>query len=605
MIKMSNNHKTNGIRLFNHIRNDKNLKKLLIKEDFALLLSAYESQFELDSIESSEFDVDSLSKKLLNFVINNCNIIYSLSAVIVLATLILSDSITQWMDLLIILFACLISFVILWLKRNQIGCNELLLIKLAEQINNERQSLTKLKELIEDNWNNNNNVENNCLTRLAINFRDIGIRCAQDFRQQTLTLKELLPLKADIDDNLLSTIPENLYESYNNCDMDNIRTLKSLRQLIRLQISEFFKRILLVYVRNYHLNDENFMEKFSNQNFIEKFNEIIRKMMENSIGRQQELLKIISFHKSFYLPSTIRDDDNGNDKSGYKMKNELKILWQNFRNIRKCLYRSINSIDDCEMIVDQFNNNNTATTETSDLKIMKENFDCKLELMAEQLTTAQDMIQTIRRSLQRNDNQRINSEPIAISNIDSNIDDNNRSGRKINLIQESEPPKDEVFEAFIDNVDNSQRSNVFNDYDQDDDQYDQMDNEMKIMENNMFNELRTALKDKHIEHRIREARAQGLNVNIEQIENDYYQQQQQQTIPKQLMFDNTNHDNSDGRIETIDSQQQQQQQSSPVMGLNLKFDFNLAMNDSNQLKWRLMMNDDEEIFGDNDDDDDN
>uniref|UniRef100_A0A6P6Y8I7 Protein PFC0760c-like n=1 Tax=Dermatophagoides pteronyssinus TaxID=6956 RepID=A0A6P6Y8I7_DERPT len=588
MIKMSNNHKTNGIRLFNHIRNDENLKNLLIKEDFALLLNAFESQFELDSIESSrsEFDIDSLfSKKLLNFVINNCNIIYSLSAVIVLATLILSDSITQWMDLLIILFACLISFVILWLKRNQIGCNELSLIKLAEQINNERQSLTKLKELIEDNWNNNNNnVENNCLTRLAINFRDIGIRCAQDFRQQTLTLKELLPLKADIDDNLLSTIPENLYESYNNCDMDNIRTLKSLRQLIRLQISEFFKRILLVYVRNYHLNDENFMEKFSNQNFIEKFNEIIRKMMENSIGRQKELLKIISFHKSFYLPSTIRDND---DKNVDKMKNELKILWQNFRNIRKCLYRSINSIDDCEMIVDQCDNDDnvaTTTTETSDLKMMKANFDCKLGSIAEQLTTAQDMIQTIRRSLQRNDNrQRINSEPITQNNdIDSNIDDNNRSGRKINLIQESEPPKDEVFEAFIDNNDNFQRSNVFNDYDQDDD--DQMDNEMKIMENNMFNELRTALKDKHIEHRIREARAQGLNVNIEQIENDYYQQQQQQTIPKQLMFDDTNHDNSDGRIETIDSQQQQQSSSSPVMGLNLKFDFNLAMNDSNQLK---------------------
>ena len=480
-----------------------------------------------------------------------------------------------------------------------------MLIKLAEQINNERQSLTKLKELIEDNWNNNNNnVENSCLTRLAINFRDIGIRCAQDFRQQTLTLKELLPLKADIDDNLLSTIPENLYESYNNCDMDNIRTLKSLRQLIRLQISEFFKRILLVYVRNYHLNDENFMEKFSNQNFIEKFNEIIRKMMENSIGRQKELLKIISFHKSFYLPSTIRDND---DKNGDKMKNELKILWQNFRNIRKCLYRSINSIDDCEMIVDQCDNDDnvaTTTTETSDLKMMKANFDCKLGSIAEQLTTAQDMIQTIRRSLQRNDNQRINSEPIAISNTDSNIDDNNRSGRTINLIQESEPPKDEVFEAFIDNNDNSvfQRSNVFNDYDQDDD--DQMDNEMKIMENNMFNELRTALKDKHIEHRIREARAQGLELNREQIENDYYQQQQQQTIPKQLMFDDTNHDNSDGRIETIDSQQQQQSSSSPVMGLNLKFDFNLAMNDSNQMKWRLRMNDDEEIFGDNDDDDD-
>ena len=72
---MSNNHKTNGIRLFNHIRNDENLKNLLIKEDFALLLNAFESQFELDSIESSrsEFDIDSLfSKKLLNFVINNC-----------------------------------------------------------------------------------------------------------------------------------------------------------------------------------------------------------------------------------------------------------------------------------------------------------------------------------------------------------------------------------------------------------------------------------------------------------------------------------------------------------------------------------------------------
>ncbi|KAH9426982.1 hypothetical protein DERP_011651 [Dermatophagoides pteronyssinus] len=571
---MSNNHKTNGIRLFNHIRNDKNLKKLLIKEDFALLLSAFESQFELDSIESSRSEFDYYIFTICCDRISYIDLI----------------RFNNPMDGFIDHFICLSDFLRdIMVKKviNQIGCNELSLIKLAEQINNERQSLTKLKELIEDNWNNNNNnVENNCLTRLAINFRDIGIRCAQDFRQQTLTLKELLPLKADIDDNLLSTIPENLYESYNNCDMDNIRTLKSLRQLIRLQISEFFKRILLVYVRNYHLNDENFMEKFSNQNFIEKFNEIIRKMMENSIGRQKELLKIISFHKSFYLPSTIRDND---DKNVDKMKNELKILWQNFRNIRKCLYRSINSIDDCEMIVDQCDNDDnvaTTTTETSDLKMMKANFDCKLGSIAEQLTTAQDMIQTIRRSLQRNDNrQRINSEPITQNNdIDSNIDDNNRSGRKINLIQESEPPKDEVFEAFIDNNDNFQRSNVFNDYDQDDD--DQMDNEMKIMENNMFNELRTALKDKHIEHRIREARAQGLNVNIEQIENDYYQQQQQ-TIPKQLMFDDTN---GDGRIETIDSQ------ATTIIIT--------AMNDSNQLKWRLMMNDDEEIFGDNDDCDD-
>ena len=91
------------------------------------------------------------------------------------------------------------------------------------------------------------------ISKLATSFRDIGIRCAKDFRQQTLALKELLPLKADIDDNLISSMPDDLYDSYNNCDVDNVRIIKSLRQLIRLQISEFFKRLLLIYVQNYYV----------------------------------------------------------------------------------------------------------------------------------------------------------------------------------------------------------------------------------------------------------------------------------------------------------------------------------------------------------------
>ncbi|KAH7638781.1 hypothetical protein HUG17_2814 [Dermatophagoides farinae] len=581
------NHRT-GMRLFQYFRNNEKLKKLFINEDLSLLHSAFKHQIELDRIRFDNDHHDSLlletfSKKLLD----NCKKIYSLSAVIAFAALIIAGPLT-WTSSLIILFAISISITILWLKRNQTcQCDESI-IKLAKQIDDERQLLTKLKELIEDNDFAVFNVIT-AISKLATSFRDIGIRCAKDFRQQTLALKELLPLKADIDDNLISSMPDDLYDSYNNCDVDNVRIIKSLRQLIRLQISEFFKRLLLIYVQNYYDVPSNFPEKLSNQIIIDTLNNILGKMLENSKCRQQELMTILSFYKSFYLSSSY-DNDNQD-----KLKNENRMLWQNCRNVRKALYRSMAIIDDCETILDQSN-----TTAILDQKI-KENLDCKFETMIETTTMANEMIQAIRRSLQHNHRKANITDKLELSTINDEMigSNDNKPGTSGGLINECEPPKDEVFEAFIE--DSRSRNTIWeNDYDYDDDQ---TDVQMKDAENNMFFELRTALKDKHIEHRMREARAQGIELDREQIENEYRQSlMDNQTIPKQLMINDDN-DHQMTTASAINSQfleQHEQQSTTPLMGLNFQFDFNLAMRDSNQLKWRLNLNDGEETFGDSD-----
>ncbi|OTF74644.1 hypothetical protein BLA29_005920, partial [Euroglyphus maynei] len=389
-------------------------------------------------------------------------------------------------------------------NRNQTRLCDESFIKLAEQIVDELKSLTKLKELIEDNWNS----DCEAMSKLTTSFRDIGIRCAMDFRQQTLAFKELLPLKTDIDNNLISSLPDDLYDSYNN-DVDNVQMIKSLRQLIRLQISEFFKRILLVYVRNYHENLADFPEKsLFTQNIINQFVNIMGKLLENSKCRQKELIKIISFHKSFYSPSS-HDDDNKNSDG---LKNECTILWQNFRNVRKALCRSMTIINDCETILDQSNSSTALETK------IKENLDCKLGNMTENLTMANEIIQAMRRSLQHHHITNKSEISAINNNNDKNqtMEDDKTSG----LINECEPPKDEVFEAFIE--DSESRSNVFIENYDDSDLTTATDAEMRDAENNMFYELRTALKDKHIEHRIREARAQGIELNREQIENEYY-----------------------------------------------------------------------------------
>ena len=221
--------------------------------------------------------------------------------------------------------------------------------------------------------------------------------------------------------------------------------------------------------------------------------------------------------------------------------------------------------------------------------------------MIETTTMANEMIQAIRRSLQHNHRKANITDKLELSTINDEMigSNDNKPGTSGGLINECEPPKDEVFEAFIE--DSRSRNTIWeNDYDYDDDQ---TDVQMKDAENNMFFELRTALKDKHIEHRMREARAQGIELDLEQIENEYRQSlMDNQTIPKQLMINDDN-DHQMTTASAINSQfleQHEQQSTTPLMGLNFQFDFNLAMRDSNQLKWRLNLNDGEETFGDSD-----
>lgn len=192
---------------------------------------------------------------------------------------------------------------------------------LVKQSVNEKRLFDKLKELIEDL----SSSDNEKCKKLNEGFQSMGIKCLLDFRDCTLFFINNLPLKCD--DCLLTTLPDELYQSYNDEEL-NAKTLKALRQFIRLQISEFFKRLLLLFVQNYYQDPS----QYESGNFTDNL-QIFQQLLENSKHRQKEILSLISFYKSFYkIDETV---------SKFENENELSNLWSNCRNVRRSLYRSI------------------------------------------------------------------------------------------------------------------------------------------------------------------------------------------------------------------------------------------------------------------------
>lgn len=118
-----------------------------------------------------------------------------------------------------------------WCRVSRYWCNKLTksFENLTIQIQREKEAYKQLAELIEDHGvplvSSENHRER--LQTLSRTFRDIALQCFFELRHSTLALISRIPLKADIDQNLICTqLPEESFDSYQNDDELNTKAIK-------------------------------------------------------------------------------------------------------------------------------------------------------------------------------------------------------------------------------------------------------------------------------------------------------------------------------------------------------------------------------------------
>lgn len=112
---------------------------------------------------------------------------------------------------------------------------------LMEQMEKEKNLFRQLIQLIEDNiayhdidQGINEESRFKSLKKAFINF---GLKCFHNYRLTTIFLVHDYQLKKEIDQDLICTLPEDLFDSYKN---DNELTLKTLKVNLMLCILSCF-----------------------------------------------------------------------------------------------------------------------------------------------------------------------------------------------------------------------------------------------------------------------------------------------------------------------------------------------------------------------------
>lgn len=170
-------------------------------------------------------------------------------------------------------------------------------------------------------------MENSKYLRLKKNLQEIASSCLLDFRNTSLSIKKEFPFKIEIDENLICSLPDDVYQSYINDDL-NMKAINSLRQFVRLQISEFCKLTILMFLSDYRKECAQ-IDVFTIESFLRK---TFRNLVENSILRQHQMEEIIKFHKSFYYQS------NDNEPRSNFQPLESDNFWLAYRNLRKVVF---------------------------------------------------------------------------------------------------------------------------------------------------------------------------------------------------------------------------------------------------------------------------
>lgn len=105
---------------------------------------------------------------------------------------------------------------------------------------------------------------------------------------------------------------------------------QSLKQLIRLQISEFWQRFLLSFVKLYYNTPTDFGEDCLHL----LSSKVLAPLASQSQDRQADIQKTLHFYKSFYDQPTATTEN-------VQLTNEVSMNWSICRNVRKNLYTSL------------------------------------------------------------------------------------------------------------------------------------------------------------------------------------------------------------------------------------------------------------------------
>ncbi|KAI7693209.1 hypothetical protein SSS_02324, partial [Sarcoptes scabiei] len=533
---------------------------ILINEDRELLRNIFDCYDQFDKLDTIEI---SFFHRLLSMRF----ISLKLSFLVVLFCLLLKAIVDHHL-FLIIVYILIIIFAVIVSKTSSSTVWTDQFQNLIDEINREKKISKRLKELLDDCCNPFS-MENSKYLRLKKNFQEIASSCLLDFRNTSLSIKKEFPFKIEIDENLICSLPDDVYQSYINDDL-NMKAINSLRQFVRLQISEFCKLTILMFLSDYRKECAQ-IDVFTIESFLRK---TFRNLVENSILRQHQMEEIIKFHKSFYYQS------NDNEPRSNFQPLESDNFWLAYRNLRKVVFALASVIDNCD---DDFE---------KDYNRKNSDIESKLELLQDHLTSAQDCLVNLLKTYRHQQNAK--KRDVNIENVINTSSCNDQSEilkKNVKSIEfENEPIVDQVFEAFVETneCDSNESCDSINDG---------IEIYLKTTrdaENNVFWELKTALKNKAIEHKIREAKALGLSYDREKIEKEYDSSIQTSRSSK-MEIEMTDQKIIDSKYALNDSEKENQSKS-------LDFNFQLALKAH---PMNGVFNLSEETFGDLDDDTDN
>jgi len=222
---------------------------------------------------------------------------------------------------------------------------------LTNEFQKEKELYKKLFSLIEDSFAftvNENQTKR--IEKLMVSFRNIGLECFLHFRQYTCKIVTLFPMKPEINEDLICLLPDDSFESFKNNEFTLkgqkvfacfillifnvwllIELFQTLRQLIRLQISEFLKRLFFLFIRNYY----EVTAKFDIDFYPYLQVNILNSMLTESQKRQKELLSVLYYHKSLHDQNLVLSEQITLDPKS------PRNLWPVCRNIRKGLYSAL------------------------------------------------------------------------------------------------------------------------------------------------------------------------------------------------------------------------------------------------------------------------
>ncbi|CAG2118579.1 unnamed protein product [Medioppia subpectinata] len=307
-------------------------------------------------------------------------------------------------------------------------------------------------------------------------YRRMCWKCFTRFRDETIGLRQTFPVMSDIDEdvNFLCCLPVDSFARFTTDDESviTLSLLKSLKQLKRLQQSEFFRRIVCIFITICVDKEivKNKSQEVYNQRVFSEITPLFDELIRVSEQTYSELLSVYKCAKSLWTSSEV--------------------------SLIKCrdLRQTVESIE-------------TKMLRIEELKKSKQKLFNEMEVKSEEsvkplmtLSTAEDYV-----------------------------------------------VRDQVFEAFV----TQECHEIDVEVNAEEEQLWEFARKVTQDSTNLFRELKVALKSKAVEHELREAKALGIelpvnpmndNINKEEdvvtaAEDPISDDNTSQTLPKQSFYE--------------------------------------------------------------------